>query len=189
MPVNLAQYDNRHYRPGAGAAMRVAWYCVNALLFNSWLWPESRLKCAVLRLFGARIGRGVVIKPRVNIKYPWNLQFGDYVWIGEGVWIDSLAEVRIESNVCISQEAFLLTGNHNYKDPAFGLIVQGIHIEEGAWIGARAIVCPGVRVRRNTVLTAGSMLSDDSVEDGIYRGNPAERVRERRIEIGRVANA
>jgi len=185
--MNLAHYDNSAYDPGAGIAKRTLWYIVNALLFHSWLWPESRFKRAVLRAFGARVGDNVVIKPRVNIKYPWNLQLGDHVWLGEGVWIDSLAPVRIASNVCLSQEAYLLTGNHNYKDPAFGLVVEEIRIEDGVWIGARAMVCPGVHVRRNTVLTVGSVLHSDSVEGGIYRGNPAQLVRQRRIAQSKIA--
>lgn len=187
MPMNLARYDNRHYHPGAGLVKRALWYVVNALLFHSWLWPESRLKCALLRAFGARIGDKVVVKPRVNIKYPWNLRLGDHVWLGEGVWIDSLAPVHIGSNVCISQEAYLLTGNHNYKDPAFGLVVKEVRIEDGVWIGARAMVCPGVHVRRNTVLTVGSVLQTDSEEDGIYRGNPAQWIRQRRIAESKIA--
>lgn len=187
MPVNLAHYDNRHYHPGAGLVKRAAWYVVNAVLFDSWWWPESRFKCVLLRGFGARVGGGVVIKPRVNIKYPWHLELGDQVWIGEGVWIDNLARVRVASNVCISQDALLLTGNHNYKDQSFGLVVKEIHIEEGAWIGARGVVCPGVRVRRDTVLTVGSVLQCDSEEGGIYRGNPAERVRQRHFEGRGVA--
>jgi putative colanic acid biosynthesis acetyltransferase WcaF len=177
--MNLAHYDNRHYRPGAGALKCALWYIVNALLFDSWLWPEMRLKRALLRIFGARVGRGVIIKPRVNIKYPWHLQLGDHVWIGEGVFIDSLAPVLIASNVCISQEAYLLTGNHDYRDPAFGLITGEIHVEEGVWIGARAIVCPGIRLSRLTVLTAGSVLQRDSAEGGVYRGNPAAWIRHR----------
>lgn len=182
MPVNLAQYDNRHYHPGAGATKRLLWYCVNAIFINSWLWPESRTKCVVLRAFGARVGKGVVIKPRINIKYPWHLVIGDHVWIGEGVWIDNLASVRIGNNVCLSQNSYLLTGNHNYNDPAFALIVKEIVIEDGAWIGAASVVCPGVRVCRNSVLTVGSVLQKDSDENWIYRGNPAERVRQRHFE-------
>lgn len=179
MAMNLARYDNRGYHPGAGTLKRVAWYVVNALLFHTWLCPVSAPKVLALRLFGARVGRGVVIKPRTNIKYPWFLSLDDHVWLGEGVWIDSLAPVSIASHVCLSQEAYLLTGNHDYKDPTFGLIVGQIHIEEGAWIGARAVVCPGVRVRRGTVLTAGSVLRRDSEPEGVYSGNPARWVRRR----------
>lgn len=182
MPVSLAQYDNSNYHSGAGTIKRLLWYCVNAILINSWLWPESKIKCAVLRLFGARIGGGVVIKPRVNIKYPWYLEIGDHVWIGEGVWIDNLVPVLIGNNVCLSQNSYLLTGNHNYNDPKFSLITKKITIEDGVWIGAMSVVCPGVRVRRNSVLTVGSVLQKDSDEGWIYRGNPAERVRQRHLD-------
>lgn len=180
--MNLAEYDNSDYDPGAGTLKRLAWYVVNATLFDSWLWPESRLKCAILRMFGARVGRGVVIKPRVNIKYPWFLTLDDHVWLGEGVWLDNLAPIFVASNVCLSQEAYLLTGNHNYKDPAFGLTVAEIHVEEGVWIGARAVVCPGVKVRRDTVLTVGSVLRNDSEEGGVYGGIPAVLMRRRNVE-------
>lgn len=183
MSVRLSHYDNRRYYPGAGTLKRALWYVVNALIFHSWLWPASRLKCALLRLFGATIGTGVRIKPRVNIKYPWHLSIGDHVWIGEDVWIDNLTTVSIGSNVCLSQGAYLLTGNHDYKDPAFGLIVKPIVIEDGAWIAARSIVCPGVRLGYQSVLTVGSVLTRDAQPNGIYRGAPAERVGEREIRV------
>lgn len=179
MSMNLAQYDKRGYDPGGGPCKRGLWYVVNAVLFNSWLWPGSGLKVSILRRFGAKVGVGVVIKPRVNIKFPWHLTVGDYVWIGEGVWIDNLVKVAIGSNVCLSQEAYLLTGNHDYKDPAFGLVLGEIEIREGAWIGARAMVCPGVCVKESTVLTAGSVLRSDSEVAGVYSGMPAARVRRR----------
>lgn len=186
--MNLALYDNSHYSPGGGRVRRALWYVVNALVFNSWLCPFSGFKSSVLRVFGARLGRGVVIKPRVNIKYPWNLTVGDHVWIGEGVWIDNLTTVAIDSHVCISQGAYLLTGNHDYKDPAFGLMVGEIHVERAVWVGARAVVCPGVRVARGTVLTAGSILRTDSEPAGIYSGNPAAWVRRRDMGDLKIAN-
>jgi putative colanic acid biosynthesis acetyltransferase WcaF len=179
--VDLARYDNRGYHPGAGLPRRVLWYLVNALLFQSWFHLGSGFKCRLLRLFGARIGRGVVIKPRVNVKYPWHLEIGDHVWIGEGTWLDSLGKIVIGSNVCISQGAYLLTGNHDYSDPSFGLIVKPIIIEDGAWVGAKAVVCPGVRIGRQAVVTVGSVLTGDAEPDGIYQGNPATRQGTRKI--------
>lgn len=182
MSMSLADYDNRRYDPGAGLVKRVAWYLVNALVFQGWLCPASALKVLLLSAFGAKVGSGVVIKPRVNIKYPWFLTIGDNVWIGEGVWIDNLGAVGIASDVCISQEAYLLTGNHDYRDPRFGLLVGEIEVKEGVWIGARAMVCPGVRLERGSVLTAGSVLRRDSEAGGIYSGNPAVRVRWRSLK-------
>lgn len=177
--VDLSRYDRRGYSPGAGLGRRLIWYVINAVVFDSWLLPWSPLKRGLLRTFGAQIGASVVIKPRVNIKYPWRLAVGDNSWIGEGVWIDNLVRVSIESNVCLSQGAYLLTGNHDYRDPKFGLLTGEIVIEEGAWVGAKAIVGPGTRMGREAVLVAGSVLSSDAQAGGVYRGNPATWVRSR----------
>ncbi len=179
--TDLAAFQNAWYSPGAGPLRRVAWFAVNALLFKTHLLPVSAAKVLLLRAFGGRVGRGVVIKPGVNIKHPWRLTVGHHTWIGEDVWIDNLADVRIGSNCCISQGALLLTGNHDYKKPAFDLRIGAIVIEDGAWAGARTIVCPGVTLGRESVLTAGSVATRDTAAYGIYRGNPAEFVRERVI--------
>ena len=179
--MDLSKYDNSDYYPGAGIIKRTIWYFVNAFIFHSWLFPHSGIKCLLLRLFGAKLGVGIAIKPRVNIKYPWNLEMGSYVWIGEGCWIDSLAKVKIGSNVCLSQDAYLLTGNHDYKDPNFGLIISEIFIEDGVWVGAKSVVCPGVTMKANSILAVGSVLSAAAEMNSIYRGNPAILVRQRVI--------
>jgi putative colanic acid biosynthesis acetyltransferase WcaF len=178
--TDLSKFNNDWYDPGAGVVMRALWYLTNALFLASWL-PSSRLKVFLLRRFGASIGRGVVIKPRVNVKYPWRLTVGNHVWIGESVWIDNLADVIVDDHVCLSQGAMLLTGNHNYKSAAFDLIVAPICLESGAWIGAKSIVCPGVCCRSHSVLSVGSVATRDLETYGIYQGNPAVKVRERTI--------
>ena len=135
-----------------------------------------------MRLFGADVGKCVVIKPRVNIKYPWNLAIGEHSWIGEGGWIDNLGKVKMGSNCCISQGALLLCGNHNYRKPAFDLMVGDITLENGVWIGAKAMVCPGVICHSHAVLTAGSIATTALEAYKIHSGNPAVAVKERNIE-------
>lgn len=157
------------------------WYVVNVLFFINPLFPVSSLKVSLLRLFGAQVGKGVVIKPAVNIKYPWNLVIGNNVWIGERVWIDNLDKIEIGHNVCISQGAFLLCGNHHYKKSTFDLVIQPILLEEGVWIGAKAIVPPGVVCKSHSILTAGSLAHGTLEEYSIYQGNPAAKVRQRVI--------
>jgi putative colanic acid biosynthesis acetyltransferase WcaF len=179
--TDLSKFNNDWYDPGAGVVVRLAWYVTNALFFASWF-PLSRFKVAVLRMFGAHVGRGVVIKPRVNIKYPWLLEVGNHVWIGEGVWIDNLAAVTLGNNVCLSQGAMLLTGNHNYKSQSFDLLTGTITLEDGVWIGAQSVVCPGVICRTHAVLSVGSVATRPLDAYGIYQGNPAVKVRERTIE-------
>ena len=118
--TDLSQYNNDWYNTGAGPVKRFSWYLVNMVFFQSYLLPVSSIKVFLLKLFGARVGAGVVIKPAVNIKYPWYLEIGNHAWLGENVWIDNLVKVTIGNNVCLSQGAMLLTGNHNYKKVKFG---------------------------------------------------------------------
>jgi putative colanic acid biosynthesis acetyltransferase WcaF len=132
-----------------------------------------------LRIFGAKIGLGVVIKPSVRVKYPWRLEIGDYCWIGEEAWIDNLEAVRIEANVCVSQGVYLCTGNHDWTDPFFRLITAPILICEGAWIGAKAILCPGVQVGAGAVAAAGSVVTKSMDAYTIYAGNPARAIQRR----------
>ena len=168
---------------------RVCWYVCNALLFDSWLVPTSAPKRWLLRRFGARIESGVVIKPRVNIKYPWRLSIGADTWVGEGVWIDNLAAVEISHDVCISQGARLLTGNHDYRDPAFGLIVGPIKIESCAWVGAFATICPGVTLANSCVVTVGSVVTQSTEAECVYAGSPATVRRRRYASASRVESS
>lgn len=177
--VRLSHYNNAWYQPGRGVLMRLAWYFTNVLGMQNPLLPSSRVRVWLLRAFGAHIGQGVVLKPGLNVKYPWNIRIGDHTWIGEGAWLDSLAPIEIGSNVCISQGAYLCTGNHDWSDPHFGLIVKPIVVEDGAWVGAKALLAPGAHLASHAVLTAASLLSGPSEPFGIYTGNPAIKVKTR----------
>ena len=183
MKTDLSHYNNSWYNPGGSTIKRLLWYFINVLVMkNSWL-PVSKLKVWALRAFGAKIGIGVNIKPCVNIKYPWLLEVGNYSWIGENVWIDNLAQVKIDNNVCISLGAMLLCGNHNYKKPTFDLMIGEITLEDGSWIGAQSVVCPGVTVHSHAVLGVKSVANRDLDAYSIYQGNPAVKVRERAMEV------
>lgn len=179
--VSLDRFDNHWYQPGRHRLMQLTWYYVNHTLFNSYWLPFSGLKVSLLRLFGARVGKGVVIKPKVNIKYPWKLSIGDHCWIGEKVWIDNLAEVKLGDHVCLSQGAMLLCGSHNYKKSSFDLIVGDISLEDGVWIGAQSVVCPGVTAASHSILSVSSVATQDMEPFTIYQGNPAVAKRKRKI--------
>jgi len=178
--IDLSKFDNKWYNPGS-KFKRILWYLFNRVFLKTYFPYPSRFKVFILKIFGAKVGKNIVIKPNVNIKYPWFLEIGNNVWIGEDVWIDNLAKVAIGDNVCISQGAYLLTGNHNYKKETFDLIVKEIIIEDGVWIGAKSIVCPGVRLKTHSILTVGSVLTSDAEEYTIYQGNPAKPIRKRII--------
>jgi len=133
-------------------------------------------------MFGAKIGANVVIKPSVNIKYPWKLTIGANSWIGENVWIDNLELVTIGENCCISQGALLLCGNHNFSTSTFDLIAKPIVLENGVWIGAKSIVSGGVTCFSHSILSIQSATSKDLKSFYIYRGNPAVEIKERKIQ-------
>jgi putative colanic acid biosynthesis acetyltransferase WcaF len=180
--VRLADFSNSWYTPGRPLVVRLVWLTMNRWFFlTAFPWP-SAVKRGLLRFFGAKVGQNVVIKNRVNIKYPWNLRVGDYAWIGEGVWIDSLAKVSLGNNSCLSQGCMIETGNHDWSKPAFDLLVKEVVIEEGGWAAVRSVLLPGSRLASHAVLGAGSVLSGDTKPYGIYVGVPAEKVGERIIE-------
>lgn len=185
MTTNLAAFNTGNYY--AGPKWKVLlWYFCNYYIFNSaFPWPYG-FKSRLLKLFGARIGKGFVIKTKVRIKYPWLLRVGDHCWIGESVWIDNLAPVTLGNHVCLSQGALLLTGNHDYKQADFPYRLGAIHIDNGAWIGAMAVVCAGVTCGSHAVLTVNSVASKDLQPWQIYSGNPAMPVRKREINAHAV---
>ncbi|HUA58251.1 MAG TPA: WcaF family extracellular polysaccharide biosynthesis acetyltransferase [Verrucomicrobiae bacterium] len=179
--VRLAAFHNEWYRPGRSRAVCVAWFLLGLpLLRASWL-PSSAWRAALLRLFGARIGRGAVLKPGMRVKYPWLFEAGNDCWIGEDAWIDNLAMVRLGNDVCISQGAYLCTGNHDWSDPAFGLTVRSIEIADGAWVGAKSVLAPGASVGECAVVAAGSVVARPVPAFEIHAGNPAVFLRKRNI--------
>lgn len=180
--TDLSLYNNSWYKPGGGLIKRALWYRFSSLFVNS-RFPLSGFKIFLLRLFGAKIGTGCVVKPNVNVKYPWNLQIGNNTWIGEHAWIDNLTTVTIGNNCCISQGGFLLTGNHDYASKRFDLIIKPITLEDGAWVGAKSVVCPGVTMKSHSVLAVGSIATSDLEEWSIYQGNPAVKVKDRTSRV------
>ncbi|ASU36773.1 WcaF family extracellular polysaccharide biosynthesis acetyltransferase [Mucilaginibacter xinganensis] len=177
--TDLSLYNNAPYQPGGSALKRLLWYYVNWIFLTSGLVPSRAVKVFFLRLFGAKIGKGVNIKPGVSVKYPWRLTIGHNSWIGENVWIDCLVDVVIGENVCISQGAVILTGGHDYKKATFDLITRKVILEDGVWICAGGIVNPGVVAASHAVLTSGSVANKNLDAWCIYQGNPAVMVRKR----------
>ena len=153
--------------------VKLIWDFFGKPLFSCFI-PGTYWRKLVLRIFGANIGKGGKIKTNIKISEPWNLSIGDHCWIGENVWIDNLALVKIGNRVCISQGVYLCTGNHNYKKDLFNLILEKIIIEDDCWIAAKSIIAPGSILKRGSVSFLGSLVSGILQEDGIYKGNPAK---------------
>jgi putative colanic acid biosynthesis acetyltransferase WcaF len=157
------------------------WMFVEPLVFLNPLVTSYGLKASILRLFGAQVGEGLIIKPGVHLKYPWRLRLGRNCWLGERAWVDNMEDVRLGDNVVVSQGAYICTGNHDWSDPGMGLAPQPVVIESGAWIGAFARIGPGRHVAEESIVALGAVLLTDTEPRGIYNGNPAELVRRRII--------
>jgi putative colanic acid biosynthesis acetyltransferase WcaF len=171
---------------GAPLWKECCWQLVKGCFFLTWFpWPMA-LKRGLLRLFGAKVGLGVVIKPRVHIYFPWKFQIGDHAWLGEEAFIMNLEPVHIGPNCCISQRAFLCTGNHDFTDPAFRFMNKGIVVHAGAWIAASVFVGPGVEVGSDAVATAGSVVLRDLPAGMVCSGNPCTPVKPRWNELEKV---
>jgi putative colanic acid biosynthesis acetyltransferase WcaF len=183
MLPNLSIYDNSWYKPGRGIFAVTLWFFLGQPLLRSKINPLSLARRALLRAFGAQIGDNVVIKPGVEVKYPWHLRVGKNSWIGENVWIDNLGDVSIGTNACVSQGAYLCTGNHNWSDPSFGLIIKPILVGDGAWVGAKSVIGPGVEIGECAIAGVGSVVSKDIPAFEIHAGNPARFTRRRIFKL------
>ena len=172
MPISLDKFDNSDFDRGAPPLMEALWRLLRGFILGDLFPLPSRIRVAGLRLFGASIGKGVVIRGGVRLHFPWRLRIGDHVWIGEGVTLLSLAPIVIEDHVCISQEAFLCTGSHDFKDDTFPLQTAAITIKSHSWVGARAFLGPGVTVGEESVVGAGCVLVKDCPPKSFARGNP-----------------
>jgi putative colanic acid biosynthesis acetyltransferase WcaF len=173
--MRLDLFDaSRNLDRGRPAWFEAAWYLVKILFFLSALpWP-SLLKRGLLRVFGAKVGPGVVIKPRVNVHFPWRLEVGAHSWIGEEVFILNFAPVRVGSQACVSQRVFLCTGNHDFRDETFSFRSAPISVGDGAWVGASVFVGPGVEIGDEAVVTAGAVVLKSLPGGMVCSGNPAE---------------
>jgi putative colanic acid biosynthesis acetyltransferase WcaF len=178
--VNLGAFDaSIGLERGAGKLKEIIWYFFKMIFFLSAMpWPNA-LKKFLLKSFGAQIGVGVVIKPRVNIHFPWKLRIGNDVWIGEEAFLLNFEQLTIGDNVCISQRAFLCGGNHDYSTPEMPYRNGPITLMPGCWVGAGVFISPNVTIGVDSVITAGSVVTQNVESNGIYKGNPLVYIKPR----------
>ena len=176
--MELKGYTVGDFDRGASRMKEILWIAAKVMFFQTVLpWP-SAFRVWLLRCFGARVGVGVVIRANVNVTFPWRMTIADHVWLGEEVLILSLAAVTIESNVCISQRAFLCTGSHDFCSPGFSLVTKPITVRSGSWIAAQAFIGPGVEIGAGSMVAAGGVVTGNVPPRVIVRGNPAQVVKQ-----------
>ena len=160
--------------------MRLAWNIVYVALFRLSPVPFHPWRSFLLKLFGAKIGRGCHIYPGAKIWAPWNLEFGDYVGVASGAICYSMAKITLGDKVVVSQGAHLCTGSHDYKNPRFPLFAKPINVGSNAWIAAETFVCPGVTIGEGAVVGARSVVTKDMPAWTVCAGNPCKPIKPRK---------
>ena len=157
------------------------WWLVQASLFA---WSPQVLygwRRFLLRFFGAKIGKGVIIRPSARITYPWKVSIGDFAWVGDDVVLYSLGEIDIGANAVVSQRCYLCTGSHDYTQPTFDIYAKPILIGAEAWLATDVFVAPGVRIGRGAVVGARSSVFEDIPELMVAKGTPAKPFKKREL--------
>ena len=156
---SLDGFTGRGYERGRSIGVQVLWLIARELLMK-W-WCPNRFRIMVLRIVGARIGAGVLIRHQVKIHWPWKLEVGANSWIGEEVWILNLERVTIGSNTCISQGVLICTGSHDRRSPTFEFDNAPIVIGDSVWVAARATVLRGTRIGDGVTIGATVVVTGD----------------------------
>jgi putative colanic acid biosynthesis acetyltransferase WcaF len=158
------------------------WWLVQAILFR----PSPQVfygwRRFLLRLFGARVGDGVLVRPTVEVTYPWKVELGDHCWIGDNVTLYSLDDIRVGAHAVVSQKSYLCAGSHDIADPNFAITRSPITVGAGAWIATDVFVAPGCTIGENTVVGARSSVYRSLSSGMVFVGNPALPVRARITE-------
>nr|WP_217359341.1 hormogonium polysaccharide biosynthesis acetyltransferase HpsU [Anabaena sp. UHCC 0204] len=170
--LDLRKYDQSWFDRGRPSWYVLFWWFVQAIAFPLTPQPLNILRRSLLRLFGAHIGKGVLIRPTARFTYPWKISIGDYSWIGDDVVFYSLDQINIGEHCVISQKSYLCTGSHDIQDPAFGLKTASIIIGNGAWVAADCFVAPGVHIGSNAVIGARSSVFSNMPAGQVCWGNP-----------------
>lgn len=155
---NLAGFLGTGYDKGRPRSTQLLWLVVSRTIVMKW-WCPSPVRVRILRMFGAQIGAGTLIRADVKIHWPWKLRVDAHTWIGEEAWILNLEPVTIGTNTCVSQGVFICTGSHDRKSPTFEFDNAPITIGDSVWIATRATILRGVHIADGATVGAGALVN------------------------------
>ncbi|MGF1590841.1 MAG: hormogonium polysaccharide biosynthesis acetyltransferase HpsU [Pleurocapsa sp.] len=170
--IDLTSYDISNFERGKANWLVMLWWLIQAIAFPLSLHNFNSFRCFLLRLFGAKIGKGVVIRPSARFIYPWKVEIGDYSWIGDDVVFYCVDSITIGSHCVISQKSYLCTGSHNIENKSFALITAPIKIGNGAWVATDCFIAPGVNIGSNSVIGARSSVMKSIPSQQVAWGTP-----------------
>jgi putative colanic acid biosynthesis acetyltransferase WcaF len=170
--IDLRKYDQSNFDRGRASWFIIFWWLIQAIAFPLSLHNFNSFRCWLLRLFGAKIGKNVLIRPTARFTYPWKVEIGDYSWIGDDVVVYSVDRIQIGSHCVISQKSYLCTGSHDIQTEAFSLITAPIKIGNGVWIATDCFIGAGVTIGANSVIGARSSVFRDIPSQQVAWGTP-----------------
>ena len=179
--VDLRRYNPSQHDRGRSNLIVILWWLIQGVLFPLSLHNLNGFRAWLLRLFGAKIGTGVVIRPSARFIYPWKVTVGNYSWIGDDVVLYSVDRIFIGSHSVVSQKSYLCTGSHDLTDSGFSLISAPVNIGNGVWIASDCFVAPGVAIGANTVIGARSSVFSNIDSQKVAWGSPCIAHRDRTI--------
>jgi putative colanic acid biosynthesis acetyltransferase WcaF len=177
--LQLDKADHSSFDYGKPKIYVFLWFLVQDTIFRFSPLPLYGFRRWLVRLFGGRIGEGVILRPRSRLHYPWRIEIGDYTSIGDDGWLYSIAPIKIGSHTVISQKSFLCTAGHDYDDPYFKTTSAPIVVGNGVWIAADVFVAPGVTIGDNAVIGARSSVFQDMPAGMVCFGHPCKALRPR----------
>lgn len=181
--VDLRTYDSSNLQRGRSQWYVMIWWFVQAIAFPLSLHNGNRFRSWLLRLFGAEIGQGVIIRPSARFTFPWKVKIGDYSWIGDQVVFYSIDQINVGCHSVISQKSYLCTGSHDPETRSFALITAPINIGNGVWVATDCFIAAGVEIGSNSVIGARSSLFKSIPAEQIAWGSPCEVRYPRTIKI------
>lgn len=184
--IRLDKYNQTGYSRGKSGLVVLIWWLIQGTIFRFSLHPMYKWRHFLLRIFGAKIGKGVQVRASAKFTYPWKVEIGDYSWIGDNVELYSLDQINIGKHCVISQKSYLCTGSHDMQDPHFGLITKPIHIHDGAWIASDVFVYPGVTIGEMAVVAARSTVVKSVPSNEVHAGSPAKFMKHRFEECNQM---
>ncbi len=164
---------------GRGVVTVQLWRIVQGTLFRHSPDFMFGFRRFLLRLFGARIGHGVLVRPSATITYPWFLEIGDHSWVGYDTVLYNLAPIRIGAHVALAHRVYLCTGLHDVTQPTFDIGAKPIVLEDEAWLANDCFVAPGVTIGHGAVIGARSTVLADMPPAMVCVGYPCRAVRPR----------
>jgi len=169
---SLDGFTGRGYDRGRSLPIQILWLMSRGLLMK-W-WCPNAVRVLALRLFGAKIGARVIVRPSARITYPWKVAIGDHAWIGDHAELYSLGPITIGANSVVSQRAYLCAGTHDYHQIDFAILAPPIHVGDEVWIATDVFVAPGVTIGNGAVIGARSSVFDDIEAGTVAFGSPAK---------------